>query len=526
MVIPPSFYRQIEWNQSSMGGSFTVVPAMKDPDSNGGRLTNLARRWRKRLTQAKSEADSQELFSPPSPPKDSSDSAPTDAEPAVPTAVEDLPTDPELTTDQAKALGQIEAAYEPGGFYLLTGHAGSGKTYLMQRLTKNMLAKRRRIVLSAPTHKAVAVLARKLLEANIKDVPCRTIHSILSLTPKPRTDRLVFERERDAEPVTADVVVIDECSMVSEDLYRHIKRHLLNAFVLFVGDPAQLPPVGEAESQTFATKNQSHLTTIVRQAAGNPILAAANIIRSSQGGPADMSWCVSSALKDKQGIFLPAEPSHRWMKKAFTSQEFDADPDSFRYLAWTNSRVRQVNEMIRAWRYGTNIPTPFMPGESALFRSPVIVADSIVFANNQEARVAAIEPSTFTHEIEETDGVPKWTASIPSWRISLRDDEGAEKTVHMHADEREFQRVIERIKDEAAESRLRWKHLHEFQQSLAQLQSVYCLTVHRSQGSTFQTAFLDLPDIRRREKSNLLEAQQMLYVAVTRPSERLIVVGN
>jgi UvrD-like helicase C-terminal domain len=120
----------------------------------------------------------------------------------------------------------------------------------------------------------------------------------------------------------------------------------------------------------------------------------------------------------------------------------------------------------------------------------------------------------------------EWTASLPSWRITLRDDEGVEKAVHMHADEREFQRVVERIKDEAAESRLRWKRLHEFQQSLAQLQSVYCLTVHRSQGSTFQTAFLDLPDIRRREKTNLLEAQQMLYVAVTRPSQRLIVVGD
>jgi hypothetical protein len=35
---------------------------MKDPDSNGGRLTNLARRWRKRLTQAQPEADSQETF--------------------------------------------------------------------------------------------------------------------------------------------------------------------------------------------------------------------------------------------------------------------------------------------------------------------------------------------------------------------------------------------------------------------------------------------------------------------------------
>ena len=106
-----------------------------------------------------------------------------------------------------------------------------------------------------------------------------------------------------------------------------------------------------------------------------------------------------------------------------------------------------------------------MPGESALFRAPVVIDESIIFANNQEARVVAIERSTFTHEIEEADGVPRWTASIPSWRISLRDDEGVEKAVHMHADDREFQRVVERIKDEAAESRLRWKHLHEFQQS-------------------------------------------------------------
>jgi hypothetical protein len=41
-------------------------------------------------------------------------------------------------------------------------------------------------------------------------------------------------------------------------------------------------------------------------------------------------------------------------------------------------RVRQVNEMIRTWRYGANIPTPFMPGESALFRSPVIIDGAII----------------------------------------------------------------------------------------------------------------------------------------------------
>ena len=67
-------------------------------------------------------------------------------------------------------------------------------------------------------------------------------------------------------------------------------------------------------------------------------------------------------------------------------------------------------------------------------------------------------------------------------------------------------------------------HLHEFQQSVAKLQSIYSLTVHTAQGGTFGSVFLDLQDIRRRERTNLLEAQQMMYVAVTRPSQRLIVV--
>jgi energy-coupling factor transporter ATP-binding protein EcfA2 len=294
--------------------------------------------------------------------------APASVKARATTSTEELPPHPELTVDQADALRDIETAFEPGGFYLLTGHAGTGKTYLMQRLTKNMLAKKRKVILSAPTHKAVAVLKRKVDEAKIETVPCRTIQSILSLRPKPQKDRLIFERKRGAEPVTADVVVIDECSMVDEDLYRQIKRHLPNAFVLFVGDPAQLPPVGEIESLTFQTEKRSHLSTIVRQAAGNPILGAASIIRQSQGGVADMSWCAPAALENGHGIFLPGKAANAWMKKAFTSDEFEADPDSFRYLAWTNDRVHQVNEAIRRWRYGDRIATPFMPGESALFR--------------------------------------------------------------------------------------------------------------------------------------------------------------
>jgi len=430
----------------------------------------------------------------------------------------------QLTQDQATALAAIEEAYEAGGIFLLTGHAGTGKTTLLQEFTRNMLGKGRRVVLSAPTHKAVSVIARKVKEAGLTDVQCRTIHSILSLKPKPNADQQVFEREKHAKPVTEEVVVIDECSMISSDLYAHILRHLPNAFVVFVGDPAQLPPIGEDKSQTFSTENVAHLSTIVRQARGNPILEAASAIRSYQGRETDLSWCRDAPFEGKFGVFVPGEAVQQWIKKAFTSSDFDLDADSFRYLAWTNQRVAEVNERIRRWRYGDDIPFPFMPGEKCLFREPLVIDGSIVFPGNHETTVQSIVRGNFSYDFKATRSCPNWTAQLSTWNLELVDTAGIERVVHMPVENADLQRILNRIKDEAGRTRLRWREFHEFRQSLAQLQSIYCMTVHRSQGSTFESVFVDLPDILKRERDNLLEAQQLQYVAVTRPSKRLIIV--
>jgi exodeoxyribonuclease-5 len=144
----------------------------------------------------------------------------------------------QLTPDQDRALAEILAAREPGSRYLLTGYAGSGKTTLMQEVARALLKKRLSVVMTAPTHKAVSVLSAKLRQAGIGGVECRTIHSLLSLKPRAHGDRQLFERNKRADPVMEDVVVIDECSMVSAELMVHIKRHLPMSFVLFVGEAA------------------------------------------------------------------------------------------------------------------------------------------------------------------------------------------------------------------------------------------------------------------------------------------------
>lgn len=429
-----------------------------------------------------------------------------------------------LNEGQAKALAEILNAQERGSRHLLTGYAGSGKTTLMQALAREVLKRRQSVALCAPTHKAVAVLRQKLDDAGIVGVPCVTIHSLLSLKATENGDRMLFERARNAEAVTADVVVIDECSMVSADLLKHIKRHLPMSFVVFVGDPAQLPPVNETASGTFETKSRSHLDTIVRQGAGNPILDAAHTIRASQGGPMDWSW-VRSAKAPPLGVYMPADPD-AWMRKAFTSPEFEQDPDLYRYLAWTNDRVAEVNAKVRRWRYGENIPTPLMPGEVALIRAPILREGVSLFQTNEEARVLEIARDEFAYEIVGTDKVDGWTARLPSWRVMLRKDDGAEIPVHMPADNRVFNAIIDRIKDEAGEDRRRWGDMHAFKSATARLQSIYAMTCHNSQGSTFGNAFVDIPDISRRASSNPLEAQQLFYVAATRPSKALVLVGG
>ena len=427
-----------------------------------------------------------------------------------------------LNPGQERALAEILAAFNPSDRHLLTGYAGSGKTTLMQSVAIEFQKRKRSVVLTAPTHKAVAVLASKTKQAGIP-VECQTIHSLLSLKPETKGDRQEFVRKKFAPPVTQDVVVVDECSMLDSAMMRHIRRHLPNSFVLFVGDPAQLPPVGEIESESFATKSHSHLDVIVRQGDGNPVLDAAHVIRMSQGGPLDMSWC-KSAKASPLGVFVPADAS-AWMRKAFISPEFDADPDRFRYIAWTNDRVAEINKIVRKWRYGDNIPTPFMRGERALVRKPIIHSGNQLFATNEEADVIDIGPDVFRHSFSRCGDLVEWTAQIPSWRVDLRNAAGEIKTVHMIRDTHAMDAVVNQIKDEASIVRERWHDLHEFNSYIANLQSIYALTTHNSQGSTFSNVFIDVGDMKRRARSNLLEAQQLFYVAATRPTHALILVN-
>jgi exodeoxyribonuclease-5 len=155
--------------------------------------------------------------------------------------------------------------------FYLAGFAGTGKTTLAKTLAKDV---RGRVMFGAFTGKASLVLQKKGCAG------ASTIHSMIYVVDDDaRGWEPKFRRNHESEVKDAALVIIDECSMVGEELGRDLLS--FGTKVLVLGDPAQLPPVKDAG---FFTKRQPDvmLTEVHRQAAENPIIAMSMTIR--EGG--------------------------------------------------------------------------------------------------------------------------------------------------------------------------------------------------------------------------------------------------
>ena len=184
-----------------------------------------------------------------------------------------LPT-PQITLseEQQQALTLIQEwlDYFPNKQeFRLGGFAGTGKTTLVKHLL-SQLKSTTNVNIAAFTGKAVSVLGRKGISAS-------TLHSLLYDVEivKGEGYRFYPKSKLDGEP---HLIIVDEASMVSTDLYNELVRHKTK--LLFIGDPGQLEPVGE--NPNLMRETDFTLSKIHRQAEESPILSAATSIR--QGG--------------------------------------------------------------------------------------------------------------------------------------------------------------------------------------------------------------------------------------------------
>lgn len=169
------------------------------------------------------------------------------------------PSEATLTDDQLSAAQRFETwllEEDAGVPFVLSGYAGSGKTFLSMRLLRQVEATGLCWTVVAPTHKAVGVLRHALdFEGLHPTWYPSTIHRLLRLKLRRQGDRELCEStEQTAVSLEhLGLVLVDESSMVDSSLLSIALQcaHAFQTRLVFVGDPAQLPPIGEAESPVF-----------------------------------------------------------------------------------------------------------------------------------------------------------------------------------------------------------------------------------------------------------------------------------
>ena len=164
-----------------------------------------------------------------------------------------------ITTSQNKAFEEIFAKLENmiktnmvwDNEISLSGAAGTGKTYLTTKLVQK-LQKEYHITITAPTHKALQVLRQNLLDEDVdtRNIETKTLQSFLNLKLVTDYDKGIqkFEpsKAKDKDETNTDILIVDESSMVSGNLYDYVIKAIENGrikAVLYVGDEYQLLPV-------------------------------------------------------------------------------------------------------------------------------------------------------------------------------------------------------------------------------------------------------------------------------------------
>ena len=186
-----------------------------------------------------------------------------------------------------KAVGDwLDAADRP--IFRLFGYAGTGKTTLARHIASHVDGD---VCFAAFTGKAALVLREKGCE------DASTIHSLIYRSRGSGETGPQFVLNRQSAVANAQLIVVDECSMVDEDLGRDLLG--FGTPVLVLGDPAQLPPVKGAGYFTEHPAD-AMLTEIHRQAKDDPIIALSALVR--EGGALSPGTYGESRVVSKREI--------------------------------------------------------------------------------------------------------------------------------------------------------------------------------------------------------------------------------
>ena len=368
------------------------------------------------------------------------------------------------------------------GFMILTGGPGTGKTTTLKAIISLYEQRGAKVMIAAPTGKA----AKRI--SDLTGYEAKTIHRMLEVAFD-GSGKLKFKHNEN-NPVSCDVMIVDEMSMVDALLFEALLRALkLSCRLIMVGDSDQLPSVGAGnilkDMIDCGLLPMIKLTEIFRQAQQSCIITNAHKIVN--GEQPDMS-------RSDNDFFFMQRLDYESASDTIIDLAVNRLPAAYKYspsediqvLCPSRKGALGVVEMNKVLQLAINPPKkdkPDIKGVQYNFRTD----DKVMQVKNN-------------YDIEWTKGIEKGTGIFNGDIGIIIKTVKAESKLFIDFDGRIAEYTYE---------------------MLDQLELAYAISVHKSQGSEFNAVIIPL--LGGFEK---LYYRNLLYTAVTRAKKLLIIVGS
>ena len=406
-----------------------------------------------------------------------------------------FPPPPGLNRMIEQAASESGIAYSAGqkdairtaaeqGLLLITGGPGTGKTTILKGILSLFGNMGLKCVLAAPTGRA----AKRLTEVTGEDAS--TIHRLLEAGIDPATGKMVFARDED-NPLKADAVIVDEMSMVDVLLLGSLLRAVPQGKrLILVGDPDQLPPVGPGSPFSDMLRSgvlpAVRLTEIFRQAQQSLIVMNAH--RVNQGQQPELRNTQSDFFFMRRQSEQTLLQTVRDLCTTRLPRNMGILPEQIQVLSPTRKGAVGTGNLNLMLQAALNPPTP--EKKERQFGD---------FSFREGDRVMQIR-NNYDIMWQKTDGSAVGAGIFNG-------DVGTVQSIDPGA---ETMTVV--FDDKKAD--------YDFSQ-LGELELAYAVTVHKSQGSEYRAVILTAWN-----GSPYLMSRSVLYTAITRARELLIIVGR
>ena len=377
---------------------------------------------------------------------------------------------------------------------VIDGYAGTGKSTLIKHIKDeypemcnvasliNPNKPKETLRITATTNKAVSNLTINKIQAN-------TIHSELRLIIKNR----MLVKKHDRACGHNRLIIIDEASMIDINLYNFLLAEEGTRYI-FIGDNTQLPPVNEISSKIYLDNYlEVNLTQVMRQK-NSPLLDLITDLREAVVNETDLSQIIPNGL-DIQ--YLEHDEFYQHVLTDMCRPDWKTTHS--RLLGFTNNHVINMNKEVATKKTGTykfitddvaNVNTYFNYNGLKLPTDSMVTIEKVLNDSTIKYRKKTINGYNVIAEGNKL--------FIPNNYTELKGLMNTEPAFEYFCN----------------------------QNKVVDLRPLFASTVHKAQGSTINTVYIDLDDFKAVSKYNYPLFKKLLYVAVSRASEKVVFTGD